>query len=537
MVLLFHLVIAGSFAKKLQAADRTCRGPELFGGRILARGEMYGDTEPYDNTTPKHAVVHCEYHHAAMASTNCLTSLLRPSLAPALASVPFAQRTVAAAFTTSASLNAAVQKAKPKPGMRQAAPGKQKGAARTLRIKKKAFVKTGRPPAPGERKALRKRIVLSNPNALEVPGLVQYDAAAASDAANIGKVVVMPDQMVDQLRAVEAFKITQPWKLFRTPAILVREDTVALSKKITEAAKSKKTNITILDGARGTGKSMLLLQSMATAFANGWVVISIPEAQDLTNAHTAYAPIPDSSPLQYSQPVYTATILTNIAKANAAQLAKHVVSLDHQLPIPLPSNTTLLRLCELGARDPEVSWPIFEALLKELNTPGKPPVLFACDGLNHIMKMSEYRSPDYELVHAHDLTLVKTFVDYLSGAKKLTNGGAIVAATTWGNRPMTPTLDLALKQNIERAAQAPVTESNPWGEWDSRVAESVKSPEVVLVKGVSRAEARGLMEYWAASGLLRQKVDERVVQDQWTLAGSGVLGEIERGVLRMHIVA
>ena len=82
-----------------------------------------------------------------------------------------------------------------------------------------------------------------------------------------------------------------------------------------------------------------------------------------------------------------------------------------------------------------------------------------------------------------------------------------------------------------------MTQINPWGEWDQAVAKSLKKPKVMQVKGVSRAEARGLMEYWAASGLLRQKVDERVVQDQWTLSGNGVVGEIERAALRMHIVS
>lgn len=175
--------------------------------------------------------------------------------------------------------------------------------------------------------------------------------------------------------------------------------------------------------------------------------------------------------------------------------------------------------------------------MKELNTPGKPPVLFAADGLNHIMKMSDYRSPNYEVVHAHALVQVKHFVQHLSGEKKLANGGAVIAATTCGNRPKTPTMDLALKQNVERATGQEITQINPWGEWDQAVATALKTPSIMQVKGVSRAEARGLMEYWAASGLLRQKVDERIVQDQWTLAGNGVVGEIERAALRMHIIS
>lgn len=214
----------------------------------------------------------------SMASTNRLTSLMRPGMSPALNNAIYTPRLTAASFSTSASLMADPPKKQAKPGMR-VMNHKQKGAARTLRIKKKAFVKTGRPPAPGERKALRKRIVLSNTNALEVPGLLEMTPETVSDTKNIGQVAVIPGEVVDQLRAVEAFKITQAWKLFRAPSMLVREETVALANKMEEAATKKETNITILDGARGTGKSMLLLQAMATAFSKGWVVISLPEGK------------------------------------------------------------------------------------------------------------------------------------------------------------------------------------------------------------------------------------------------------------------
>jgi len=154
---------------------------------------------------------------------------------------------------------------------------KSAGASKTLKIKKKAFVKTGRPPAPGERKAIRKRIVLSNSNALEVPTMA--DMTAELDAAQVGTVIGLPGSLVDQLRAAEAFKTTQCWSLFRRPAILIREESVEIAKMIQEAQDAKKTPVTIIDGDRGAGKSMMLLQAMATAFLNGWIVLSIPEGK------------------------------------------------------------------------------------------------------------------------------------------------------------------------------------------------------------------------------------------------------------------
>lgn len=76
---------------------------------------------------------------------------------------------------------------------------------------------------------------------------------------------------------------------------------------------------------------------------------------------------------------------------------------------------------------------------------------------------------------------------------------------------------------------------DPWAKIDLRAYESLQAARVMRLKGLSKAEARGLMEYWAASGLLRQRVDERTVTEKWTLAGHGIVGEIERGALRMSI--
>lgn len=175
--------------------------------------------------------------------------------------------------------------------------GKSKGA-KTLRIKKKAFVKTGKPPASGERKALRKRIVLSNTNALEVKDLRDLDgkmvdemlvtegeageqtlaaAVMGGEGGLVGKVVGLKGVTIDSLRAVDAFKTTQGWGIFRRPALLVREETVVLNRKMLNADMKQETVRLVLDGDKGTGKSLMMLSAMATAFVKGWVVFNIPE--------------------------------------------------------------------------------------------------------------------------------------------------------------------------------------------------------------------------------------------------------------------
>src|SRR5438034_2309205 len=92
--------------------------------------------------------------------------------------------------------------------------------ARSARIKKKARREKLRPPAVGERKALRQRIVLSNTNALEVSGLQDLTVENMVDSRLRGQVLGLPVPLLDLLRAVHAFRPPQGWRLFRRPATL-----------------------------------------------------------------------------------------------------------------------------------------------------------------------------------------------------------------------------------------------------------------------------------------------------------------------------
>ncbi|KAL8740989.1 MAG: hypothetical protein Q9190_006363, partial [Brigantiaea leucoxantha] len=156
----------------------------------------------------------------------------------------------------------------------------KKGQRATFRRSSGSGRDRGRRPAPGERKAMRKRIVLSNANALavELSRLAEEDI---HDEEKIGQMVSMPDSLVDQLRNAEAFKATQGWGFFRHPSMLMRKETVEVGQLIhqmsEEDAQSRRTVRRILVGDRGSGKSMMLLQTMAAAFLKGWTVINIPE--------------------------------------------------------------------------------------------------------------------------------------------------------------------------------------------------------------------------------------------------------------------
>lgn len=237
----------------------------------------------------------------------------------------------------------------------------------------------------------------------------------------------------------------------------------------------------------------------------------------------------------FTQPKYIASILGNIAKSNAPVLDALSCKLEHQLAIPIQSNISLLRLCEMGAQDSNNAWPIYQALWRELMVPGRPPVLFSLDGFNHIMQNSEYRSPTNEPVHAHDLAIVKQFLDFLTGQVELPNGGAILAATSRSHAKKPISMELYLRQQIQRQEGHEEEPRDPWcRDYDKRVDELLnRGVEVFKLEGLTRKETRGYLEYWARSGLLTRRINEAYVGEVWALSGHGLIGQMERAGLQM----
>ena len=145
----------------------------------------------------------------------------------------------------------------------------------------------GRSMAPGERKAMRKRIVLSNPNALEVEGMSDLSVETMVDSRLRGSVLGLPLPMIDQLRAVQAFKPKQGWSIFRRPGTVLRRDTIEMGRLFeeisgeTETPKKGKVVKKIISGMKGSGKSVHLLQAMAIGFLKNWVVITVPDGKYL----------------------------------------------------------------------------------------------------------------------------------------------------------------------------------------------------------------------------------------------------------------
>ena len=154
-------------------------------------------------------------------------------------------------------------------------------------MKKKKKREVPKRPMVGERRALRRRIVLSNTNALEVHGMRELSVDNMADPSHIGRMLRLDSgDLLDRLRHVRAFKTTQNWNMFRRPAVLVRKEFVEMGQTILDIKTSNSNGVAagrprtvrrIVTGEGGTGKSLMLLHAMSMAFLNDWIVIHVPE--------------------------------------------------------------------------------------------------------------------------------------------------------------------------------------------------------------------------------------------------------------------
>jgi small subunit ribosomal protein S29 len=277
-------------------------------------------------------------------------------------------------------------------------------------------------------------------------------------------------------------------------------------------------------------------------------------AQDFVIANSSYAPLAGSNPTQYVQDQLTSALLLRTVLANEQILTNLHVSMEHPELKNLRPKMTLNDLARLGVQDTALSWPVFQAFWAELNaTTGpegfqaRPPVLVSVDGIGHWMQESKYRNRDFNLIHAHDLALPKHLISLLqpssSNQKVLPNGGLVLYATSASNKPSLPSFEMALlqltaRQNGQSESSPEYPRPDPYDVVDQRVLDLFRNTtsqqqqqsalELQTLGGLSRDEARGYMEYFARSGILQEKVSEDWVGEKWSLAGGGIVAEMEK---------
>lgn len=322
---------------------------------------------------------------------------------------------------------------------------------------------------PGERRALKNKIVLSNGNAPPVPfPPLTKDLSANNEA--VGQVFGIPTLLVERLRLLEAFQKRQMWQYFNRPSTLLRKESIEIGKKMawingerdrvkeeasvdeqdgandmkasdtygekqdtqdkplakddaskeeeapdtsgekqdkqdkpleqddaetgdTYGGKQDKQDVKVpgtdheaqasevgpkdssrherflLHGPSGSGKSILLLQTIIWAMQRNWLIINIPDAHQLSLGHTEYE-FNDNTKL-WDQRVFVQGLLERTLAANRTLLNETILSEDIGYGIlKMHAGQPLSRLLKLGSATPDVSIEAWEILLGVLSKEG-----------------------------------------------------------------------------------------------------------------------------------------------------------------------
>lgn len=271
-------------------------------------------------------------------------------------------------------------------------------------------------------------------------------------------------------------------------------------------------------------------------------------AQELVNNTSSYAPLrmSEGDAMQmYTQPHLIQLLLQRALNSNESVLQRLKLNHAHKT-LALKPNATLFDLVQHGATDFHLAAITWRALYKELTEPGdnaRPPVLVAADGVDHWMGPTQYRNSEHNIIHAHQFSLIKRLVNLLfkpDMKPPFLSGGMVLFATSGSNTRAYTSFELLLSQM--RAAQydglspsspgfpVPLPYSNPDEHVMSLSAPATQPGNVNLMtlKGLSREESKGYLEYFAKSGLLHKRITEQFVGEMRGLSGGGVVGELAK---------
>ncbi|KIW42483.1 uncharacterized protein PV06_06029 [Exophiala oligosperma] len=450
-----------------------------------------------------------------------------------------------ASFHTSPIQNANVVKAKSAASKQHTL--KFRGS-QSARLKKKVRERPKVPPV-GERRAQRRRIVLSNTNALEVGDMETWGKEKMTHPQLVGQVVALDGELLDQLRDAKAFKRTQNWSLFRRPATLIRNETIAIGKEIEALSSSQDQKMIkhLVAGETHSGKSILMLQTMCMAFMNDWLVLSVPEAQDLMNNTSSYGPLrqkegaPPPDEQHFIQPHLAQALLERALYSNESVLS--ALKINHELPknIQLKQGSTLKDLLKVGVDDHTKAWRAWQAFWRELTEPGvnpRPRVLLAADSVDHWMGPSKYFDAEHKVIHSQQFVLIRTFTDLIFGKQNpsFTNGGMVMFCSTGSNSPACPTFKLLISQMRAKARGIEATSPKfplpvPFSKPDLRILDLIPGSDnvgLVDLNGLSIPESKGYLEYFAKSGLLQARLDDAKIAELRSFSAGGIVGELAK---------
>ncbi|OCF34889.1 mitochondrial carrier protein [Kwoniella heveanensis CBS 569] len=314
------------------------------------------------------------------------------------------------------------------------------------------------------------------------------------------------------------------------PASVIRQSTVELAQKLEEGKdRNSKDARFVLTGERGSGKSMLLLQTVAYACESGWIVLCNPRASEWTNSSSHY--VYDSTTQTFSQWQSAQRILSTLSATNGNKLEAITLSSDVELAQGrmVEAGSSLDTLVQTGAKDDRVAVKALDAVMAVLEEQTQYPVLWAIDEAQTLFTTSKYRTADYTPIEPYHLSTPRLALDFIAGRRTFSRGAVITALSL--SDPTTlpsPALNTALSLSSPRPI-TPYTQLDPY-----HLAHASSGLNKIAVPfGMNAAEASGMFELFARKGWAPGGTDQ-LFMESFTASG-GNPGELARGLERTYL--
>ncbi|WWC57585.1 mitochondrial 37S ribosomal protein mS29 [Kwoniella dejecticola CBS 10117] len=347
---------------------------------------------------------------------------------------------------------------------------------------------------------------------------------------NVGKPTTFPKATFDKLRAFSlSKKVEQELSSNGGPASVIRQSTIDLARQLdANKGKSSKDSRYVLTGERGSGKSMLLLQTVAYAMESGWIVLFNPKATEWTNSssHFIYDPLTQLfSQWQSAQKILSTLLAVNKDNLDAIKLTSDIELAQGKTAT---KGSKLSELVANGSKDDRIAVKALDSVMAVLEKQTQFPVLWAIDETQTLFTTSQYRTPEYQPIEPYHLSTPRLALDFISGRRSFAKGTVLSALSLSDPKnPLSPSLISGLKL----ATSQPITPYTQLDPYHSLHASSgLKKREIPF--NMSDKEVSGLYELLVRKGKTSANRSDNLYMELKSLSG-GNPNEIKRGLSRL----
>ncbi|WRT63202.1 uncharacterized protein IL334_000105 [Kwoniella shivajii] len=322
---------------------------------------------------------------------------------------------------------------------------------------------------------------------------------------NVGKATTFPKSTYEKLKSFGlSKKMDKELSANGGPASIVRQATVDLAKKLdSDKNKSSKDARYVLAGERGSGKTMLLLQSVNYALESGWIVIFNPKASEWTNSSSHYIYDPSTkifNQWQAAQQQLSTLLANNQKKLDSIKLNSDI---DLAQGRQVNQGSSLSELVQLGTKDDRVAVKVLDAVMGVLEQQTQFPVVWAIDEAQTLFKTSQYRTPEYTPIEPYHLSSPRLALDFISGRRSFSKG---VILTSLSLSDPTNLPSPSLISALSLPSTTPITPYTPLDPYHLSHAAGLQKIDVPF--GMITKEASGMFELYARKGFAPSRSDE-----------------------------